>query len=209
MQAKRIVRWGLSALCLVMGAVTVGCQSSKGTAGLESEHPLVRKAALERIARNPNMSDYDALVRTLRTDENRLVRSQAAFALGELNQRRFSIAFTPLVEALETDPSVFVRAAAATSLGDVRDARAVEILVTALDDQTRGEMVIKHGDKATLYKACPSDAARTSLEKVLRFKYTSDAMTAQERRDAISAQWQNWYAARRDRLPSARAYAKK
>ena len=161
------------------------------------------------MGKRADMACYDGLVRVLRNDDDRLVRSEAAFAVGRLNRRYFSVGFTPLAEAVQADPSVFVRAAAATSLGYVRDARAIPVLVEALYDDARGKMVVRNGDRVTTYKACPADAARTSLEKIVGLRFASSAATTQARRDEMSAKWEGWYTARRHMLPQTHAYAKK
>jgi HEAT repeat protein len=209
MTVNRAIKWGLSAICLAMGVVAIGCSTPGGSAALISEHPLVRKAAIERLGEHPDMASYNALVKALRADPDRLVRSQAAFAVGRFNQRFFSVGFAPLVEALETDSSVFVRAAAATALSSNRDSRAVAVLVEALDDQARGEVSIVVGDRTVTYKACVADAARTSLEKIVGLKYISQAQTAKAQRDEIAAKWTDWYRSAQASLPNDSAVATK
>jgi HEAT repeat protein len=155
------------------------------------------------------MTCYDDLVTTLRKDPDRMVRSQAAFSLGELGKRYYSVGFNPLVDSLENDPSAFVRSASALALSCTRDSRAVAPLVAALKDTERGEVAVRQGKKVRVYRACVSDAARSSLEKVLEMSFTSVAETAQAQRDDIAAQWDSWYQPRRHRLPGATAFAKK
>jgi HEAT repeat protein len=65
-------------------------------------------------------------------------RAAAAFALGELRDRR---AVEPLIEVMQTDDVYAVRTAAATALGHLKDARAVWVLVATLQmrDETTPE----------------------------------------------------------------------
>jgi HEAT repeat protein len=65
-------------------------------------------------------------------------RAAAAFALGELRDRR---AVEPLIEVMQTDDVYAVRTAAATALGQIKDARAVWVLVATLQmrDETTPE----------------------------------------------------------------------
>jgi len=209
MKVNRAIRWGLSAICLAMGVVAIGCSTPGGSAGLTSEHPLIRKAAIERLAKHPDMAYYNTLAKTLKDDPDRLVRSQAAFAMGRFSTRFFSVGFAPLEEALEMDSSVFVRAAAATALSANRDSRAVAVLIPALDDRARGEMTITVDGKTRTYRACVADAARTSLEKLVGLKYASRAETAKAQRDEIASQWTNWYHSVQASLPNDSAVATK
>ena len=206
MRATQMVRRGLSGLFVLVLAVAVGCSGTK-TAGLDSRHPLVRKAAATRLGETGDMSVYNDLVAALRTDPDRLVRSQAAFAIGELNKRYYSIGFYPLTEALEHDSSVFVRAASALSLSAVKDARAVAPLVTALRDDERGEAEVMAGDKVIVYKVSAADAARTSLERLVGLQFASRAITAGEKRSEIASQWEDWYEPRIACFPTETAVA--
>lgn len=207
MQAKRAIRWGLSAVCLVMGAVAVGCSTPTGSAGLTSESALERRAAVEALGKRADMSSYSQLVSILKSDSDRLVRSQAAFALGKLSQKRFSVGFEPLADAVERDRSVFVRSAAALALSSTRDSRAVSVLVAALNDQSRGEIRVNINGRPVVYRACTADAARTSLEKIVGLRYTSAGETAKAQREEIAAQWGNWYTTAQLTLPNDHAVA--
>lgn len=209
MQSMRVFRWGLSVLLAALCVVAVGCSSSKEMTGIKSPHPLIRKAEVARLGQAGEMAAYDDLVAILRTDPDRLVRSQAAFALGDLSEKYYAVAFTPLSEALATDKSVFVRAAAAKSLAVVADARAVGPLVATLRDRSRGEVRVRQGDRVVRYRACASDAARTSLEKTVGLSFSSHAMTAKDQREEIYSNWETWYAARRSHFPADRAFAAK
>ncbi len=207
MHRKITVRWGLLAICTA--ALLAGCASTPGTGSAGNTNPLTRKAEVARLGQNGDMTCYDELVTALRRDPDRMVRSQAAFSLGELGKRYYSVGFNPLVDSLENDPSAFVRSASALALSCTRDSRAVAPLVASLRDTERGEVAVRKGDKVVVYRACVSDAARTSLEKILEMRFTSVADTAEEKRVDIAAQWDSWYQPRRHRLPGATAYAKK
>ena len=63
-------------------------------------------------------------------DANSTVRVEAAWALGEIKDRR---AVEPLIAALN-DEDVVVRASAARALGEIKDSRAVEPLIAPLND---------------------------------------------------------------------------
>ncbi len=210
MQAKRAARWGLSALCLVLGALAVGCSSTREKASLESTNPVMRKMAVERLGEKRDMADYDEIVRVMRGDPDRIVRSKAAIALGQLGQRYYAIGFTPLCEALQNDQSVFVRAAAAKALSSTNDSRSVSVLVHALDDEARGEAVVLEDDHAVTVRACAADAARTSLEGLLGMRFAAEAVNAApEKRAEMASQWQSWYTVKADKLPKSSSLASK
>jgi HEAT repeat protein len=189
---------------MVFVAGTLGCGTTTAsvTASVDSPHPMIRKAAVHRLGETGDMSCYDDLVVVLRRDPNRIVRSEAAFALGSLSERYYSVGFFPLVDSLENDPSVFVRSASALSLSRTRDSRAVAPLVTALHDKARGEVAMREGERVIVYRACVSDAARTSLEKIVQLRFASTAETAEAKRDEMAAKWQHM-------LPSNTALARK
>ncbi len=208
MQAKPSFRLGLLAVGIIATVSVAGCGSANQAAGLQSTHPLVRSAAIQRLGTVGDMSAYDDLVAVLRQDPDRLVRSQAAFALGHLSQRYYSVGFYPLVDALENDASVFVRSASALSLANTRDSRSVEPLVAALRDTARGEMAVRYGDKVVVYKACVADAARTALRQIVRIDFASTAPTADAQREEIAEMWEAWYAPRQNFLPRDTALAK-
>lgn len=206
MHRNMTVRWGLLALC---AALLIGCSTPQKATGVKSTSTLTRKTAVAELGKNGDMSCYDDLVVILRRDPERLIRSQAAFALGDLGLRYYSVGFHPLVDSLENDPSAFVRAASALALSYTRDSRAIAPLVTALRDMGRGEVALRNGDKVVVYRACVSDAARTSLESILQMSFASKAETAQAKREDTAAQWENWYQPRRHLLPGATALASK
>jgi len=213
MQTRQLVNLGLSGILFLAVAIMAGCSTGKegatAAAGLDSQHALVRKAALERIAESPDMSAYNDLVATLKNDPDRLVRSQAAFTIGELNKRHYSVGFSPLAEALQNDPSVFVRAASAISLSATSDSRAVEPLIAALRDDRRGEIQMTVESKIVSYKACTADAARTSLERIVGMSFASSAEAADNKRIEIASQWEDWYTPRADFFPAQTAIAKR
>jgi hypothetical protein len=207
MRTQVVVRWGLAGVFSLTLAVLAGCSSNKTTGGLDSPHTLVRKAAVASVGETCDPKLYDNVVALLRDDPDRLVRSQAAFTLGDYSRRYYSVGYTPLVNALQNDPSVFVRAASALSLSATKDSRAVEPLIASLRDDDRGEMLVRNGDKATVYKACTADAARTSLEKIVGLQFDSKSAQADAKRMEVASQWEDWYTPRADYFPSQTAVA--
>nr|MDO8078634.1 HEAT repeat domain-containing protein [Candidatus Freyarchaeota archaeon] len=77
-----------------------------------------------------------ALIRTLREDENSYVRWRAANAL-EIGDPR---AVEPLIRALQEDEDYSVRSTAARVLGEIGDPRAVEPLIRALQEDEDWEV---------------------------------------------------------------------
>jgi len=77
-----------------------------------------------------------ALIRTLREDENPHVRNVAASAL-EIGGPR---AVEPLIRALQEDEYYHVRSTAARVLGEIGDPRAVEPLIKALQEDEYWEV---------------------------------------------------------------------
>jgi HEAT repeat protein len=73
----------------------------------------------------------EPLLTAMKDDKESLVRSTAAYALGQLGDRR---AVGPLIEAMtdEKDRSVQIEAAAA--LGKIKDFKAVEPLIQSIDN---------------------------------------------------------------------------
>lgn len=210
MNAKQKARLTLIMLSLfTAAALAVGCGSTQKASPLEARHPLTREEAIAELGTTGDMSCYDELVVSLRRDPNRLVRSQAAFALGKLSKRYYSVGFFPLVDSLENDSSVFVRSACALSLSSTRDSRAVGPLVRALRDTARGRMAVRRGDKVVVYRACVSDAARSSLESVVKLTFASQAQTARAQRDEIAGMWEGWYLPREHMFPGGTALASK
>jgi len=209
MQANTKTRLAAFCAAAVIAVAAVGCGSTREASPLKARHPLTREDAVAELGRTGDMSCYDELVVTLRRDPNRLVRSRAAFALGELSKRYYSVGFFPLVDSLQHDGSVFVRSACARSLSATRDSRAVGPLVAALRDMGKGQMAVRRGDRIVIYKACVSDAARSSLEKIVEMTFTSKAQKANAQRDEIAGMWENWYLPRQDMFPGDTALASK
>jgi len=203
----RTLNYGLSAILVLALAATVGCSSTKA-GGLKSEQTLVRKAAVARLGEDPDMKYYGQVVAMLQNDPDRLVRSQAAFTLGKFSERYYSIGFNPLADAMRSDSSLFVRAASAVSISATVDCRAIEPLIESLRDDARGEAQLKVGGKVIVYRACPADAARVSLEKIMGMEFTSAATTTDEQRFEIASQWEDWYDPRAGCFPSQTAVAK-
>jgi len=209
MQADTKTRCAVFCAAAVIAVAAAGCSSTREASPLKAPHPLTREQAVAELGRTGDMSCYDELVVVLRRDPNRLVRSRAAFALGELSKRYYSVGFFPLVDSLQHDGSVFVRSACALSLCATRDSRAVGPLVAALRDKGKGQMAVRRGDRIVIYKACVSDAARSSLEKIVGMTFTSKAQKANAQRDEIAGMWENWYLPRQDMFPGDTALASK
>jgi HEAT repeat protein len=197
----RMLNTLLSLTLVVVLAVAVGCSSTKA-GSLKSDQTLIRKAAVARLGEAPDMDHYAALVDILQNDPDRIVRSQAALTLGKYSEKYYAIGFCPLSESMQNDPSLFVRAASAVSLSAVRDSRAVVPLIESLRDDARGEVEIALGDKVMVYRACPADAARTSLEKIMGMSFDSAAAVADQKRTEIASQWEDWYDPRAGFFPS-------
>ena len=95
-----------------------------------------RRAAANALISIPDPRTIGPLTDALK-DADPLLRTNAALALGELQDGRPDADLTPivgpLVEALE-DPAPEVRAMAASALGRTRTASALEPLIAALHD---------------------------------------------------------------------------
>jgi HEAT repeat protein len=98
--------------------------------------PRDRRAAANALIAIPDPRTVEPLTEALK-DADPLLRTNAALALGELQDGRphadLSPIVTPLVEALG-DPAPEVRAMAASALGRTRSAAALEPLIAALGD---------------------------------------------------------------------------
>jgi HEAT repeat protein len=95
-----------------------------------------RRAAANALVTIPDRRAVDPLLEALRA-EDWLVRTNAAFALGELQDAGPGSELRRIVEPLAValqDPQPSVRAASASALGRLRDTAAIEALVEALDD---------------------------------------------------------------------------
>ena len=196
-----------SVLSLFAVVLAAGCGSSGRSWSIRSESPLERKQAVAELGRRQDMDCYERLVAVLHEDPDRLVRSEAAFALARLSEKYYSIGFCPLLEALENDPSAFVRAASALSLSATPDSRAVEPLVKALRDRARGRVALRWEDRVVVYDACVSDAARFSLEEIVGLHFESQAPSADAQRREITAGWSSWYEPRGHLFPKSTAVA--
>lgn len=210
MPTDKRMEWKVRALAVLAAVLATGCSSTaQFQTRIRSGSPLVRQTTVAQLGETGGMSCYDELVTVLRADRSRLVRSEAAFALGKLGRRYYSVGFIPLLDSLENDRSVFVRAASALSLSYTRDSRAVEPLVAALRDVGRGRMVVRRGERVIVYRACVADAARTSLERVMEMSFVSTAETAEAKRGDIATKWERWFAPRRSLFPGGTALASK
>ncbi|HEX3102631.1 MAG TPA: HEAT repeat domain-containing protein, partial [Pyrinomonadaceae bacterium] len=91
---------------------------------LNSPNEIVRATAANSVIFLPKNEATQALTPLL-ADKAEFVRTETAFALGEV---RDPSAVTPLTQTLEHDNSRVVKAAAATALGKIGDPAAVEPL---------------------------------------------------------------------------------
>jgi HEAT repeat protein len=104
---------------------------------LRTGRPRARRAAANALIEIPDPRAIDVLVAAL-SDQDDLVRLNAALALGEFQGRpELSGLVEPLTGALR-DESPLVRAMAASALGRAKDPAAVPALVEALDDPDHG-----------------------------------------------------------------------
>lgn len=71
------------------------------------------------------------IAKVLKSDDNELVRHEAAFSLGQMG---LSKGISPLVDSTLNDPSMFVRHEAAIALGVIGSKEAKEALEKALHD---------------------------------------------------------------------------
>ncbi len=96
---------------------------------LELQHPsyVVRKAAITALGKYKDRRSVDALMKVLQDEEeHKSIRAAAATALGALLDERAS---APLLAALDEN-NAEVREKAAAALGAIKDAKAVEKLIS-------------------------------------------------------------------------------
>jgi HEAT repeat protein len=98
---------------------------------LKDENPNIRSDAAEQLGKTGNSHAVVPLTTVLETDNVWSVRKWAAWALGEINDRR---AFDPLIRALQHMDWI-IRVKAAEVLGKIGDSSAVEPLISALQDE--------------------------------------------------------------------------
>jgi HEAT repeat protein len=95
-----------------------------------------RRAAANALVTIPDQRAVDPLVDALRSDDW-LVRTNAAFALGEFQDSRPDSPLHRIVEPLAAalqDQQPSVRAAAASALGRLRAPASIDPLIAVLDD---------------------------------------------------------------------------
>jgi HEAT repeat protein len=97
----------------------------KALGGEDSE---LQRDAVDAILESPHSKAIPWLTEVLKRSRSRIVRNNAAAALGRLGDKRASDA---LIEAL-ADKNMFVRSTAAEALGEFKEKRAVEQLVKLL-----------------------------------------------------------------------------
>jgi len=108
---------------------------------LRDESWIVRKEAAEVLGKIGDSRAVEPLIKALR-DEDEGVRERAAEALGKLGK----IAVEPLIKALKNE-SKWVRWGAAEALGNIGDSRAVEPLISTLQDWYAGSTAAEALDK--------------------------------------------------------------
>ncbi|MBD2189279.1 HEAT repeat domain-containing protein [Pseudanabaena mucicola] len=99
---------------------------------LQDECPLVRVSAAYALGRNKSDLAIQPLIAQLNQDWNGYVRKGIVWALGTC---RATLGLQPLISALKYDITA-VRLWAASALGQLGDIQAIEILTTALTDDT-------------------------------------------------------------------------
>ncbi len=100
------------------------------TEQLQSKEAVVRATAARRLGELQAVNALTLLTRAL-TDPSAQVRQEAARALGRLHR---SEAVPALLTALKKDSDKNVRFYAAWALGEIKDPRAVDVLLQALND---------------------------------------------------------------------------
>jgi HEAT repeat protein len=101
-------------------------------AALKDKSALVRAVAVTGIGRLGDSASVSTIAARLASDESKLVRKQAAYALGHLHSRQA----TPALIAALKDKDPEVRAAAATALSEYADPSSVSHLIESLKDNS-------------------------------------------------------------------------
>ncbi len=100
---------------------------------LRDSDPIVRSTAAASVVFLPKSEASTALIPLL-NDKMEFVRSESAYALGDVHDR---VASSPLVRLMQNDKVLEVRTAAAISLGKIGDVSAIESLLAILKTQPR------------------------------------------------------------------------
>jgi HEAT repeat protein len=101
-------------------------------AALKDKSALVRAVAVTGIGQLGDSASASTIAARLASDESKLVRKQAAYALAHLHSRQA----TPALIAALKDKDSEVRAAAATALSEYADPSAVAPLIESLKDNS-------------------------------------------------------------------------
>ena len=100
---------------------------------LSHEDSVIRTRVICILADISGMDAVKYISRVLESDNNALVRHEAAFSLGQLG---YPAATAALSNAVKADPSYFVRHEAAVALGVIGCEESREILNEALKDES-------------------------------------------------------------------------
>ena len=100
---------------------------------LSHEDSVIRTRVICILADISGVDAVESISRVLESDNNALVRHEAAFSLGQLG---YPAATASLSNAVKSDPSYFVRHEAAVALGVIGSEDARETLNEALKDES-------------------------------------------------------------------------
>lgn len=100
---------------------------------LSHEDSVIRTRVICILADISGLDAVESISRVLESDNNALVRHEAAFSLGQLG---YPAATASLSNAVKSDPSYFVRHEAAVALGIIGSEDARETLNEALKDES-------------------------------------------------------------------------
>ena len=100
---------------------------------LSHEDSVIRTRVICILADISGVDAVESISRVLESDNNALVRHEAAFSLGQLG---YPAATAALSNAVKSDPSYFVRHEAAVALGVIGSEDARETLNEALKDES-------------------------------------------------------------------------
>lgn len=126
----------LCRLCLVAMIVGIpGCSDRDAIAALGSDSDRERREAIAELARGRSRDAVPSLVAVMKTDHLEEVRRDAARALGDIGDRRATLA---LVDTMAGFDSLRVRSAALMSLEDLADPVSVPPLI-AIGRRTEGD----------------------------------------------------------------------
>jgi len=113
---------------------------------VDDPDPTVRAAAVSALGRHGDRTDVDRITNRLTTDDNRIVRWEAAKALQKMHTDK---AIAPLLAGLKDDDRD-VRAASATALGQYPQRSVFDALVGALTDEDYGVVIAARDSLRTL-----------------------------------------------------------